>query len=384
MNISEWSEGFQFEVLAADPNSRARLGKLTTPHGVIYTPAFMPVGTYGAVKGITPDELRDAGADIVLANALHLEFRPGSSVVSDLGGIHRLMNWDGPILTDSGGFQTFSLKRLIQQDDDGVTVQSPVDGSKHALNPAKVIEIQRKLGTDFIMPLDICAPGQADRQTVRCALDTTLKWAVESKKAYQETKPVHGKPQALFGIVQGGVHEDLRQEAINSLLDIGFFAYAIGGLAVGESKEDTWNTVELCTGKLPDNTIRYMMGTGTPEDLHKAVSLGIDLFDCVIPTRNGRKGSVFTKNDKLNLRNASFRSDVNPIEDGCNCYSCKQGIDNRPAFSRGTIRHLIMSGDPLGARLGALHNLTFYLNQMNNMRVKLERYLPNTEQCRTV
>ncbi len=373
MSSSEWHEGFNFEVLAEDPNSCARLGKLTTPHGVIYTPAFMPVGTYGAVKGISPDELEEAGAQIILANALHLEFRPGSQIVARLGGLHRLMGWEKPILTDSGGFQTFSLSQLIKSNEEGIEVRSPVDGSKHVMTPEKVVDIQRKLGTDFLMPLDVCAPGDASRKEAKAALETTLLWASRSKQAFQETEPIHGLAQSLFGIVQGGVFDDLRHQAVESLLALGFFGYSIGGLAVGESRDDTWRIVQLCNELLPRDRIRYLMGAGTPEDLDTAVSLGMDLFDCVLPTRNGRKGSVFVRDGKLNLRNAAFKDDPRPIEEGCPCYACRPRQNGEPRFSRGAIRHLIMSGETLGARLGALHNLTFYLKRLEALRSRLER-----------
>ena len=371
MNRPEWDDGFSFEVLAEDPKSRARLGKLTTPHGVIYTPAFMPVGTYGAVKGISPDELEETGAQIILANALHLEFRPGSQSVAQLGGLHRLMGWDKPILTDSGGFQTFSLSQLIKSNEEGIEVRSPVDGSKHVMTPERVVDIQRHLGPDFMMPLDVCAPGKASRKEVKAALATTLSWASRSKRAFQESQPVHGKAQSLFGIVQGGIFDDLRRHAVESLLAVGFFGYSIGGLAVGESREDTWRTVQLCDELLPRDRIRYLMGAGTPEDLDTAVSLGMDLFDCVLPTRNGRKGSVFVRKGKLNLRNAAFRDDPRPIEENCPCYACRLRENGRPRFSRGAIRHFITSGEVLGARLGALHNLTFYLKHLETLRSKL-------------
>ncbi|MBU0518252.1 tRNA guanosine(34) transglycosylase Tgt [bacterium] len=374
MTIPEWEKGFHFEVLAEDSNSKARLGKLTTPHGVVFTPAFMPVGTYGAVKGILPEMLDDAGAEILLSNALHLEFRPGSDTVAELGGLHRLMGWNRPILTDSGGFQTYSLADLIKQHDDGIEVRAPMDGSKHQLTPEKVIQIQRNLGTDLMMPLDVCAPGQAPRQEFERALVTTQSWAKRSKEAFASTEPLHGNPQALFGIVQGGIHENLRRQAAVALLEIEFFAYAVGGLAVGETKEDTWRIIDFCTGILPRDQIRYMMGTGTPEDLDMAISLGIDLFDCVMPTRNGRKGTVFVTEGKLNLRNALFRNDPSPIEDGCHCYACRKDESDRPRFSRGAIRHFLNVGEVIGMQLGALHNLTFYLNRLAVIKQGLEAF----------
>ncbi len=377
MNI-EWEDGFQFEVLAEDPHSRARLGRLTTPHGSIETPAFMPVGTYGAVKGITPDQLEVAGAQIILANALHLEFRPGSEIVASLGGLHRLMGWERPILTDSGGFQTYSLAKLIQRREDGITVQSPIDGSKHEITPEKVVDIQRKLGTDLMMPLDVCAPGDADRSTFAEALHTTIAWAQRSKSAYFNSHPAHRKPQALLGIVQGGTDEALRKQSVEALLEIGFFAYAIGGLAVGESREDTWRIIRFCDGLLPRDCLRYTMGMGTPEDLRTAISLGVDLFDCVLPTRNGRKGSVFTAEGKLNLRNAAFRNDPQPIEEGCTCYACRSNPEGAPRFSRGAIRHFLTVGDPLGMTLGALHNLTFFMRHLRRIRAEIAQRAKKT------
>jgi queuine tRNA-ribosyltransferase len=373
MSDVEWEDGFKFEVLARDPNSRARLGQLTTPHGVISTPAFMPVGTYGAVKGISPEELRSAGAQIVLSNALHLEFRPGSDLVAQLGGLHRLMAWDGPILTDSGGFQTFSLSNLMHQNEEGIEVKSPINGSNYTFSPESVIQIQRQLGTDFMMPLDVCPPGNSDYKTAAAAVETTLRWASLSRETYQNSKPEYGKAQALFGIVQGSAYKELRLRAIESLGDIGFFAYALGGLAVGESKENTWRTVQFCDAHLPQDQLRYLMGAGTPEDLRMAISLGMDFFDCVLPTRNGRKGSLFVKDGKMNLRNAAFKDDPSRIEEGCNCYACQSTEDGRPRFSRGATRHLLYTGDPLGARLGALHNLTHYLRLLESIRNDLER-----------
>ncbi len=368
MSLGEWQEGFAFQVIAHDSRSQARLGELKTPHGVITTPAFMPVGTYGAVKGISPDELVRAGAEIVLANALHLEFRPGSEAVAKLGGLHRLMGWPGPILTDSGGFQTYSLSALARQKESGIEIQSPVNGSKHLLTPEKIVQIQRNLGTDFMMPLDICAPGEAERETIEEALEQTLIWAQASRRAFDISAPLHGKPQALLGILQGGIHADLRERAAQELLKMEFFGYALGGLAVGESPERRWETVELCDRLIPKDNLRYLMGVGTPEDLRQAVKLGIDLFDCVLPTRNGRKGSLFTSTGKINLRNAAFRNDVQALDQDCLCYSCQIQADGRPKFSRGAIRHLLTSGDPLGARLGALHNLTFFLKTMADLR----------------
>lgn len=371
MSRPEWQDGFSFEILAQNPRSRARVGKLTTPHGDIQTPAFMPVGTYGAVKGISPDELRRAGAEIILANALHLDFRPGSETVLKLGGLHRFMGWPGPILTDSGGFQTYSLSSLTKQKDEGLEIRSPADGSKHLITPEKVIEIQRRLGCDFMMPLDICAPADVQRKTIVKALERTALWARRSRQAYDQSSPPLGQPQALFGILQGGIYDDLRRQAAQELLEIGFFGYAMGGLAVGEAVDDRWRIVELCDSLLPKDQPRYLMGVGTPEDLATATSLGMDLFDCVLPTRNGRKGSLFTSAGKINLRNAAFREDPAPIDESCSCYACEIQPEGKPRFSRGAIRHLLASGEALGARLGALHNLTFFLKVMRELRCSI-------------
>mgnify|MGYP005834475007 CR=1 FL=1 len=371
MKIAEWSSGFGFQILAEDPDSGARVGLLTTPHGIIQTPAFMPVGTYGAVKGIAPYELQAAGAEIILANALHLEFRPGSETIRRLGGLHRVMNWDNPILTDSGGFQTYSLRGIIRRLENGIIIKSPVNGAAHSITSEKVIEIQRNLGTDFIMPLDLCPPGQTDRRASLDALHRTLVWAKTSKLHYERTEPLHGNPQALFGIIQGGIYDDLRRNAMEELLKIGFFGYAIGGLAVGEDVADRWRIVKFCCDALPREQPRYLMGVGTPEDLKTAVSCGIDLFDCVLPTRNGRKGSLFTTDGKINLRNASFREDAMSIQEDCGCAACNPRDDGVPRFSRGAIRHLLTVGDPLGMRLGALHNLTFYFRLLRQIRTDI-------------
>lgn len=373
MSRTEWEDGFEFAVLNRDPNTRARLGRLKTPHGTIHTPAFMPVGTYGAVKGISPQELDEAGAQIVLSNALHLEFRPGSDIVAKLGGLHRMMGWNGPILTDSGGFQTYSLSKLMRQNEAGIKVKSPINGSEYDFTPERVVQIQRRLDTDFMMPLDVCPPGDSDHKIAAEAVETTLSWALKSKETYKNSKPEHGEPQALFGIVQGGTFEDLRLRAIASLQEIGFFAYALGGLAVGEAKENTWRTVQFCDEHLPEDRLRYLMGAGTPEDLRKAISLGMDLFDCVLPTRNGRKGSLFVNEGKINLRNAGFKDDPGPIDDACTCHACRLNDDGHPRFSRGAVRHLLYTGDPLGARLGALHNLTHYLELFARIRRDLEQ-----------
>ncbi len=373
MITEEWQEGFSFKIITQDTHSHARVGMISTPHGEIATPAFMPVGTYGAVKGVSPAELRRSGAGIVLANALHLEFRPGSVSVEKLGGLHALMSWSGPILTDSGGFQTYSLAAFSKRRSDGIEMSSPVDGSRHHLTPESVVQIQRRLGSDFMMPLDLCLPGDSDQKSLARALQITEEWAKRSQQAYHESQPVHGSPQALFGIAQGGTNESLRREAVDQLLEIGFFGYALGGLAVGETAENRWRTVDLCDQLLPQERPRYLMGVGTPQDLLQAIQLGMDLFDCVLPTRNGRKGSVYTAQGKLNLRNAGFREDRAPIENGCTCEACRPRENGIPTFSRGAIRHLLACRDPLGARLGALHNLTFYQRLLTQIRDRIRQ-----------
>jgi queuine tRNA-ribosyltransferase len=255
--------------------------------------------------------------------------------------------------------------------EEGLEIRSPVEGSKHLITPEKVIEIQRNLGPDFIMPLDICAPGDANRGAVIKALNQTTTWAKATRQAYDRSQPLHGKVQAVFGIVQGGTHEDLRTEAVQQLLEIGFFAYALGGLAVGESSADRWRIVELCDRLIPRENLRYLMGVGTPEDLNNAVCRGVDLFDCVLPTRNGRKGSIFTKAGKINLRNSAFRDDDRALEDDCTCYACRRDAEGRPAFSRGAIRHLLSCGEVLGSRLGSLHNLTHFLQVLEIWRNRM-------------
>jgi len=346
---------FSFEVVARDPGTGARRGRLHTPHGVIETPAFMPVGTYGAVKGIAPWDLRQLGAQIVLSNAFHLEMRPGSDTVRTLGSLHRFMGWDGPILTDSGGYQVFSLKGHRKVDDDGVTFRSPVDGSRHRFTPESVVGIQQRLGVDIAMPLDVCAPWGADRRQVEEAARRTLLWARRSLDAREEGE------MALFGIVQGGFDHALRQRCLEELADQPFDGFSLGGLSVGEPREQLMEMVEQHAPQLPQDRPRYLMGVGYPADLEYAVSCGVDLFDCVLPTRNARNGTLFVDDGRIVIKNARYREDPEPLEEGCECPTCQR-------FSRGYLRHAFQCGEMLASRLMTLHNLHHYLRLMRSMR----------------
>ena len=343
---------FTFVVEAQD--GRARVGRLSTPHGVIPTPAFAPVGTQATVKTMTPHELKDLGAHIILSNTYHLYLRPGADLIAELGGLHRFMAWDGPILTDSGGFQVFSLAHMRHVDEDGVTFRSHIDGSLHRFTPEVVVHTQELLGSDIIMPLDIC-PTPDNRPEVEEAVRLTNRWAERAKSAH--TRP----DQALFGIVQGGIYPDLRQAAARFLVDLDFPGYAIGGLSVGETKEEMYATLDATIPALPEDRPRYLMGVGTPEDILEAVERGVDLFDCVLPTRVARNGGLLTHEGRLNIRNARFARDPNPIEPGCTCYTCQH-------FSRAYIRHLFKAGEILGLRLATIHNLHFMLRLMERVR----------------
>ncbi len=349
MSAQPW---FRYQLLKQD--GEARLGVFTTPHGDIPLPAFAPVGTQATVKTLTPDELHMIGVDLILSNTYHLYLRPGADVIAELGGLHRFMGWDGPILTDSGGFQVFSLAHMRRVDPDGVTFRSHIDGSLHRFTPEVVIHTQELLGADIIMPLDICPPPD-DRQAVEEAVRLTNRWAVRAREAH--TRP----DQALFGIVQGGIFPDLRREAAEFLVDLDFPGYAIGGLSVGETKEQMYATLEETIPHLPADRPRYLMGVGTPEDILEAVARGVDLFDCVLPTRVARNGGLLTHEGRINIRNARYARDPNPIEPGCTCYTCQR-------FSRAYLRHLFKAGEILGLRLATLHNLHFMQQLMQRIR----------------
>ena len=348
-----------FRVLNTDCDSQGRTGLIQTGHGKIETPAFMPVGTGGAVKGITPEQLTDVGASIVLANTYHLMLRPGVEVVEDLGGLHALMNWDGPILTDSGGYQVFSLSELAKIDDNGVEFSSHIDGSRLFLDAERATEIQNRLGADIIMCLDQCTSFPVEADDLKIAVDRTITWAKRCKNA-------HGKAdQHLFGIVQGAIDPEMRAYCARELVKLDFDGYAIGGLGVGEGHENMIRTVAHTTALLPEDKPRYLMGVGTPTDIIASVRAGIDLFDCVLPTRNGRNAFAFTPSGPVRLRNSIHTRSTEPIEAGCDCYCCRN-------FSRGAIRHFFNISEMLGPILVSIHNLRFYQRLMARIREKLK------------
>jgi queuine tRNA-ribosyltransferase len=350
-------EGSAFTVLRTS-TSGARLGRLETAHGVIETPAFMPVATHGSVKGLTPAQLEGLGATIVLANAYHLAQRPGVDVVRDLGGLHALMGWDGPILTDSGGFQVMSLAGLVRVDDDGVSYRSHVDGRAGRLRPEDAIGVQEDLGVDIAMSLDECVPADASPAEVTRAVHRTTAWAERGLGARRRSD------MALFGIVQGGCDPEARAASAAALTALPFDGYAVGGLSVGETPAETARIAEHTVARLPAARPRYLMGMGTPRDLLRFVAMGYDLFDCVLPTRNARNGMLFTRDGKLMIRNACYTRDARPIDETCECYACRR-------FSRGALRHLHLAHEMLGAQLATLHNLHFYLRLMREIRAGL-------------
>ncbi|HEX6828995.1 MAG TPA: tRNA guanosine(34) transglycosylase Tgt [Burkholderiales bacterium] len=333
----------------------ARRGRLALGHGIVDTPAFMPVGTYGTVKSVSPAELHDVGAQIVLGNAFHLWLRPGLEVIGAHGGLHRFMGWDGPILTDSGGFQVWSLGPLRKVTEQGVKFQSPVNGDRLFLAPEDSMRIQHALNSDVAMVLDECTPYPADENQARESMELSLRWAERCRRAHE------GNPNALFGIVQGGMHEGLRDASAAELAGIGFDGYAIGGLSVGEPKADMQRILAHTAPQLPAERPRYLMGVGTPEDLVFAVSQGIDMFDCVLPTRNARNGWVFTRSGILKLRNSRYGTDTRPVDEACGCYTCS-------TFTRAYLHHLQRANEILGARLNTLHNLHYYQELMRDLR----------------
>lgn len=339
----------------------ARAGLLDTEHGVIETPVFMPVGTYGAVKSLSSDDLKETRTQIILGNAYHLYLRPGIETIKKARGLHEFMNWDGPILTDSGGFQVFSLPKLTKIDDEGVTFQDHIDGSTHRFTPSKVIDVERNIGADIIMNFDECAPYPSTLEYASEAEIRTANWAARCKEQFDATEPLYGYKQFLFGIVQGSTYKELREKSTEAITALDFDGYAIGGLAVGESPEKMYDICGFNASLLPENKPRYLMGVGKPEDLIECVALGIDMFDCVVPTRNGRKGTVYTNEGKLNLNNAVHKTDSSPIENGCSCESCQK-------YSRSYLRHLFKMGETLAGRAATIHNLHYYMNLMTGMR----------------
>jgi queuine tRNA-ribosyltransferase len=349
----------RFDLLATD--GAARRGMLALAHGAVPTPAFMPVGTYGTVKAMSPDELAAVGAGMVLGNTFHLWLRPGLEVIAAHGGLHRFMGWDGPILTDSGGFQVFSLGELRKIGEEGVRFASPINGDRLFLTPEESMRIQHVLNSDVVMIFDECTPYPADFATAATSMRLSLRWARRSRAEHDRLENAN----ALFGIVQGGMHESLREESLAGLTEIGFDGYAIGGLSVGEPKEDFARILGHTAPRLPDRRPRYLMGVGTPEDLVYAVSQGIDMFDCVLPTRNARNGWLFTRHGDIKIRNARYRNDTRPLDADCACHACRN-------FSRAYLHHLHRCGEILGARLNTLHNLFYYQELMAGMRSAIE------------
>jgi queuine tRNA-ribosyltransferase len=346
---------FQFEVLKKDGSSGARLGRMSTSHGEVTTPVFMPVGTQGTVKGLTPETLRDLGVEVVLGNTYHLYLRPGQDLIKKLGGLHRFMNWPGPILTDSGGFQIYSLGALRKISESGVSFQSHIDGSTHFISPEAALSIQEDLGTDIIMCLDECVPYPADYSYAERSLERTTRWAKRSKEAQKPTG------QALFGIVQGGMYPGLRKRGIDALTDVGFDGYALGGLSVGEPKEKMMQVVEEAIPAFPGEQPRYLMGVGTPDDIVECVYHGIDMFDCVLPTRCARNGMLFTNSGKVVIKHARYRDDGGPLDPLCDCYTCGH-------YSRAYLRHLFMSKEILALVLNTIHNVRYYMRLMERIQ----------------
>ena len=350
----------KFELMTTD--GRARRGRMSFARGDVETPAFMPVGTYGTVKAMTPEELTENGAQIVLGNTFHLMLRPGMDVVRAHGGLHRFMHWERPILTDSGGFQVFSLATLRKITEEGVSFRSPVNGDAVLLTPERSMQVQRDLDADIAMIFDECTPYPATEEEARKSMELSLRWAERSRAEFERLQ----NPHALFGIVQGGMFPGLRQESLAGLRGIGFDGYAVGGLAVGESKEEREKMLDAIEPHLPTDRPRYLMGVGTPEDLVEAVRRGMDMFDCVMPTRHARNGHLFTSTGVLKIRNARYESDTAPLDPACSCYTCCN-------YSRAYLRHLDKCGEILAARLGTIHNLHQYLSLMQSMRAAIEQ-----------
>lgn len=347
----------KFDLKTTD--GKARRGTVSFPRGDIQTPAFMPVGTYGTVKGMLPRDVKDLGAEIILGNTFHLWLRPGNKIIKDLGGLHEFMQWDKPILTDSGGFQVFSLGKMRKITEHGVTFRSPVNGDKVELTPEISMEIQRDLGSDIVMIFDECTPFPATVREAKDSMEMSLRWAKRSKDAHGDS------PSALFGIIQGGMYEDLRDVSLKGLTDIGFDGYAIGGLSVGEPKEDMVRIIDHLAHKMPEDKPRYLMGVGKPEDLVEGVRRGVDMFDCVMPTRNARNGHLFIDTGVLKLRNAANKTDKGPADPACDCYTCQN-------FSRAYLHHLDKCKEILGCTLNTIHNLHFYQTLMAGLRKSLE------------
>ncbi|MFN3872685.1 MAG: tRNA guanosine(34) transglycosylase Tgt [Ignavibacterium sp.] len=355
----------KLNLVAKDKNSKARAGWFETDHGVVETPIFMPVGTQGSVKAVNQYYLEnEIKAQIVLSNTYHLYLRPGTEILEAAGGLHKFMNWQKPILTDSGGYQVFSLTELRKLKDDGVEFRSHLDGSKHFFTPEKVIQIQRSIGSDIMMILDECAPYPCDYEYAKKSVQLTSNWAILNKKAFTDSEPKYGHKQFLFGIIQGSIYKDLRKQSAEDLLDMDFDSYAIGGLAVGEPTEQMYELVDFTTDIMPDERPRYLMGVGRPENILESIARGVDMFDCVMPTRNARNANVFTWNGTLSMRNAKYKDDFRPLDENCNCYTCRN-------FTRAYIRHLFVAEEILALELASIHNLYFYLELVRKAREKI-------------
>ncbi len=356
-NRFEIIKAMEFQTINVDGN--ARRGRLDFPRGAIETPAFMPVGTYGTVKAMTPEELQEIGAQIILGNTFHLMLRPGTEIIRQHGDLHDFMHWQGPILTDSGGFQVFSLAEMRKISEQGVKFNSPVDGARVELTPEISMQVQRELGSDIVMIFDECTPYPATEQEARDSMELSLRWAERSKTAHGDN------PSALFGIVQGGMYADLRQQSIRRLVEIGFDGYAIGGLSVGEPAAERNLMLDACLPNMPTEKPRYLMGVGKPEDIIEGVRRGIDMFDCVIPTRNARTGFLYTYQGIIKIRNSRYRDDTQPIDPNCGCYTCRN-------YSRAYLRHLDKCQEILGSRLNTIHNLYFFQDLMRQIRQSIE------------
>jgi queuine tRNA-ribosyltransferase len=347
----------EFTPLGSD--GAGRRNRLVFDRGVVETPVFMPVGTYGTVKAMTPEEVSESGARIILGNTFHLWLRPGTEVISLHGDLHDFMHWDGPILTDSGGFQVYSLGKMRKITEEGVHFRSPINGSRVFMGPEESMQIQRDLGSDIVMIFDECTPYPATYDEARDSMELSLRWAKRSKAAHA------GNPNALFGIVQGSVYEELRMASLDGLMEIGFDGYAVGGLSVGEPPEDRWRILDFLSDKLPADRPRYLMGVGTPQDIVEAVQRGIDMFDCVLPTRNARNGHLFTHTGVIRIKNACHEKDVGPLDPMCDCYTCRN-------YSLSYLRHLFRCNEILGARLNTIHNLHYYQTLMRGLRLAID------------
>ena len=350
-----------YELIKEDPRTRARRGRLHTPHGTIETPVFMPVGTAGTVKAMLPEEVKSLGAEIILSNTYHLYLRPGHDIVREAGGLHKFMNWDRPILTDSGGFQVFSLGAMRKISEEGVKFRSHIDGSSHMLTPEKSIEVQNALGSDIMMAFDECAPYPADYSYVKKSLERTTRWLRRCKEAHKDTER-----QSLFGIMQGGMYKDLRYQSAMEIVELDLPGYAIGGLSVGEPRELMYEVLDYAADYLPKDKPRYVMGVGTPDHLFEGVERGVDMFDCVLPTRLARNGSAMTSHGKVNIKNARFERDFTPLDHECDCYVCRN-------YSRAYLRHLFKANEILSSMLLSYHNLHFLVHTMQNIREAIEQ-----------